>query len=407
MELVWDWTSLDLSINASRYFTPNSPIDKQTLFHGRRDQLLRMVDAVNQRGQQVVLYGERGVGKTSLASVFSESLGGAQVVCPRIHCESTDTFGSVWRRMFARIRVDRSRHVMGFGDSIGTSRTTAAESLQGDPTPSDVLGLLEQLTVDPMRILILVFDECDRLPPRETSAFAETVKMLSDYAVRATVVLVGVADSVDQLISAHESVERALAQVRLPRMSGEETARIITAGLKHLHLGIEPDAEKRIVLLSQGLPHYTHLLGLYSVRAATLRQDSGCVTVRDVDQAIQMALQDAQQSIRSAFHRATSSPRRDNLFQHVLCACATAKIDDLGYFAAADVRDPMLQITGRAYGISAFARHLSDFCGERRGRILQRVGTPRRYRYRFRNPLLQPFTIMKGLDSGLIGPGTW
>ena len=62
----------------------------------------------------------------------------------------------------------------------------------------------------------------------------------------------------------------------------------------------------------------------------------------------------------------------------------------------------MRRITGRGYGVSAFARHLKEFCGERRGRVLRRVGSPRRYRYRFRNPLLQPFTIMTGLASRLL-----
>jgi hypothetical protein len=33
---------------------------------------------------------------------------------------------------------------------------------------------------------------------------------------------------------------------------------------------------------------------------------------------------------------------------------------------------------------------------------LERTGIPRRFRFRFRNPLLQPFVIMRGLANGLI-----
>src|SRR2546422_2375002 len=38
------------------------------------------------------------------------------------------------------------------------------------------------------------------------------------------------------------------------------------------------------------------------------------------------------QSIRSVYHTATRSPRRENLYAKVLLACALAPTDDLGYF---------------------------------------------------------------------------
>ena len=56
----------------------------------------------------------------------------------------------------------------------------------------------------------------------------------------------------------------------------------------------------------------------------------------------------------------------------------------------------------KRYEIAAFSRHLADFCSDDRGPVLERTGVPRRYRFRFRNPLLQPFVIMKGLAEKLI-----
>jgi hypothetical protein len=96
------------------------------------------------------------------------------------------------------------------------------------------------------------------------------------------------------------------------------------------------------------------------------------------------------------------SPRRENLYAQVLLACALARCDDLGYFAAADVRKPMSRIMGRSYEIPAFSRHLNDFCEATRGPILTKIGTRRRFRFRFITPLMQPYVIMKGLGSGLI-----
>jgi len=62
----------DLSLQAGLVFTPNTPIDQRALFAGRGDQIRRIIDAVNQAGQHAILFGERGVGKTSLANVISQ-----------------------------------------------------------------------------------------------------------------------------------------------------------------------------------------------------------------------------------------------------------------------------------------------------------------------------------------------
>ncbi|MFQ5647177.1 MAG: hypothetical protein ACE5GM_09625, partial [bacterium] len=52
--------------------------------------------------------------------------------------------------------------------------------------------------------------------------------------------------------------------------------------------------------------------------------------------------------------------------------------------------------------IPSFSRHLHDFCGENRGKILKKFGKKRRYKYRFVNPLMQPHIIMQGLAQGLL-----
>src|SRR5262249_44722217 len=145
-----------------------------------------------------------------------------------------------------------------------------------------------------------------------------------------------------------------------------------------------------------GLPHYAHLLGLHSVRSAL---DSHCVAVglEAVETAIKTALSDANQSVRGAVHKATLSPRKDNLFADVLLSCALAPQDPLGFFAPVDVRQPLREITHKQeYDIGNFAQHLHEFSEEKRGAILQKQGIKHNYRFRFTNPLVQPFVIMQG-----------
>jgi hypothetical protein len=182
-------------------------------------------------------------------------------------------------------------------------------------------------------------------------------------------------------------------------MSKTEIIQIINTGLGRLEISATQNVMNRIALLAQGLPHYAHLIGLHAARAAI---DAHVLEVDDVavDRAIVQAIDDAQQSTLSAWHNAISSPRKDNLFSDVLLACALATTDELGFFAAQDVREPVRVITNKQYDIPSFAQHLNEFSDTKRGPVLVKVGEPRRYRYRFIDPLMQPFVIMQGFKSG-------
>lgn len=160
-----------------------------------------------------------------------------------------------------------------------------------------------------------------------------------------------------------------------------------------------------IVLLSQGLPHYTHVLGKSATTKAILPSRWN-ITLADVHDSINMAIDDTQQKIQAAYQTATASSRKDTLFKQVLLACALAEVDHLGYFASSDVRRPLNQITGRDYDIPNFSPHLDKFCSADRGNVLEKSGTQRRFRFRFANPLLQPFVIMRGISDKML-TGDW
>lgn len=387
--------SLELSIAASKVFSPSAPIDARSLFAGRREQMMQAVDAVNQKGQHAIIFGDRGVGKTSLANVLSVFLPITEKVTSiRVNCDTGDTFDSVWRKIFGQAQSNENVVVGGF---TGESQTARLDIVEDFVTPEIVRRQLLKLSQRATPLIII--DEFDRIGDSYRAIFADTIKTLSDHAVPATVILVGVADSVDQLIAEHESIQRALVQVKMPRMLRDEIKEVVNNGLQTLGMTIEPDALNRVVILSQGIPHYAHLIGLHATRAA-LNNQSLTVTAEVLDTATRKAIQGAQQSIRSAVHKATMSPRKDNLFFEVLLSCALAKSDEMGTFAAQDVRGPMQAVTGKPYNIPSFAQHLNEFSEAKRGNILKKIGASRKFRYRFSNPLMQPFVIMSGFSEG-------
>jgi energy-coupling factor transporter ATP-binding protein EcfA2 len=362
----------------SQVFTPGAPVDSYRLFAGRFDQVLDTVAAINQRGQHVVLYGERGVGKTSLANVMAEILTEQNVHLNvvMVNCAAADDFGAMWGNVFERLGV-----------------TGGIEM-----SPEGIRRALEKLVT---RALIVI-DEVDRLHDRDALAeLADTIKTLSDHSVVATLLLVGVADSVDELIGEHHSIERALTQVLMPKMSIDELKEIVDKGLHQLQMTMEPAAKARIARLSEGLPSYTHLLSLHATQWA-IADDRTEVGPNDVEHAITVAVKKAQQTIKSAYQKATRSPRPDNLFTHVLTACALARKDDLGYFSAGAIRKPMKLISQRSYDIPAFSKHLKAFTTPERASVLKRIGERRKYFYRFEDPMLQPYVILTALSKDLI-----
>jgi Cdc6-like AAA superfamily ATPase len=391
--------ALQLSMDAGRVFTPTSPVDEKSLFAGRTEQIRTIVDVIYQTGQHAIVYGERGVGKTSLVNVLSSFLSLPSIVAPRVNCDSTDTYETIWRKAFEQVELNRKRPGMGFTAEDSMEKFDSGSLLESVVTPDTVrrgLTVLSRVT-NP----IFIFDEFDRISQEPRRAFADTIKALSDHSVQATVILVGVADSVSDLLAEHQSVERALVQIQMPRMSTDEITQIITTGVGKIGMTVTQPALRQIARLAQGLPHYAHLLGLYAVRAALdVRQLE--VSVSAVRMAIEKAIKGANQSIRNGYELAVRSARKDNLFSDVLLSCALAETSDLGFFAAQDVRNPMRQVTGRNYEIPSFAQHLNEFCDPKRGPILQKTGTRRLYRYRFANPLMQPFVIMQGIQSGRI-----
>ncbi len=184
-------------------------------------------------------------------------------------------------------------------------------------------------------------------------------------------------------------------------MTPHELAEILKKGTSKLEMRMDEEATRLVVLLSQGLPHYTHLLGRSACRAG-IEQGRLKVTIADVQHGIRNCLEDAQQSVQRSYQQATASPRRDSLFKYVLLACALASVDELGFFAAGDLRDPLSEIMGKRYDIPGYSQHLDKFSSDERGKVLEKTGTRRRFRFRFRDPLLQPYVIMRGVAEGTL-----
>jgi DNA polymerase III delta subunit len=159
----------------------------------------------------------------------------------------------------------------------------------GDETPHGVLRALQAMSGG--RRTALFIDEFDRLSDEDDRLlFADTIKALSDQLPNATIVLVGVADDVEQLVTEHRSIERALVQIHMPRMSTEELSEIVVNGLTTARVRIDKDALEMLAQAAEGLPHYAHLFGQLAGRIA-LEDLRTTVRLADAEEAVAETLE--------------------------------------------------------------------------------------------------------------------
>lgn len=376
-----DWEIADL-------FSPAAPINEVSLIAGRQEQIGKLTEAVFERGRHAILFGERGVGKTSLASNFHLmfSSGMKSIVSIRKAAFPDDDFSSLWRRVFAEMTIGNQR---------------VSELYKGQITPDDVVRELSNFSLNTLPIIIL--DEFDKFVDVEfKKLMSHTIKAVSDdKTANATIVLVGVAEDVALLVEEHNSISRNITEIKMPRMSKKEMDEIIDQRYPKVAITIEDDARHNIVNLARGLPEYVHFLARDAARCA-VRNKRLNVTSSDVSVAIKNMMESADQTSEDAYNAAVLSNKKNNLYKQVLLACALAKSDDLGRFTPSDVLAPLTNVLGRQIKIANFFGHIEAFCGTERGSIMEKKGARQAYKYRFREPKMQPYVLMKGVADNLI-----
>ena len=97
-----------------------------------------------------------------------------------------------------------------------------------------------------------------------------------------------------------------------------------------------------------------------------------------------------------AYYRATTGDGDGR--RRVLLACALAQEDDFGFFSAEDLGEPLDRLG--AEGGESLEQDLVELA--RTEAVLQRRQEAGSDRYRFVNPLLQPYVVMRGLSEGLV-----
>ncbi len=378
-----------LRLRVPKVFLPGTAIRSFDFFSGREEQLTKATGAVYQAGRHILIFGETGVGKTSLAKVLvdlQQKEGFRVLETLTVNCDPSDDFTTLWRKIFRELLyTEKDGHPVYMDELLPTEAVF----------PDDIRYCLSRFR-EP---ILIALDEVDQLVDADSKKLlSATIKNLSDHSPSVTLMLVGVANTADSLIEGHRSIIRALIPVRMPRMSDEEIEEILNKGLYTLGMTMDAEARGTICLFARGFPYYAHSFGLHAGLKAIESERLNIINQDVFSAAADVALNAFD--IHTAYSRATISPQSTSKHDMALLACAFARPDEQGFFPAASLAWPMSILLGRDIDIPRYNHYLEEFCDYRRGRVLEVIGGKGRKRYRFSDSLMQPYVIINAFGTG-------
>ncbi|KAA9013018.1 ATP-binding protein [Sphingobium limneticum] len=282
-------------------FTPSQPVSRISMFAGREAVLTRLIRAIEDQQLHVVVYGERGIGKTSLLRILTRLADEAKYIVCYTSCGENSNFSDMFRSIAGAIPMLFHSDYAPTQSEIESGGTLADLLPAGEVTPHQISDLFSKLSST--RVLVIL-DEFDRSP---SGAFrrmiAELVKNLSDRSTRVQMVIAGVAGNLAELVEHIPSVRRNILGLQIPNMTAAEVGELIGRGSESCGLRYDDDAIELITRISCGLPYIASLLGQHAGIGAVDR-GSTQVLRSDVTNALKLVIDETRQRLSDRSLRA-------------------------------------------------------------------------------------------------------
>ena len=321
--------------------TPSEEIRTPERLFGRIKNLTAIDRALNSPGRQIFIYGDRGVGKTSLAVTASYLHTESSSPPIYVPCGRTSTFAGVIQAIGKQTfsvssRMERAATGRGFNmtlpvvGGIGFSAgTPGGVTIPLPSTVDEALDVIKYVAERRSGRLVVVIDEMERIEVvDERDKFAEFIKNIPTLECDVRFIFCGIGSDINELLNAHPSAGRILEAIPLEKLRHDDLWRIITAANAELNLKIDLDMLIRISQISDGFPHFVHLIGdtmLWSVF-----DDPQPVTQigrSHFRAGITGALERTEAILRSQYERAVQKTKNTEDYEETLWAMA----DTSGY----------------------------------------------------------------------------
>lgn len=271
-------------------FTPSQPVTNRAFFAGRTQVLSTLIEAIEDRLAHVVVFGERGIGKTSLLHILTDLARDSDYLTLKATCGTGTTLHGLFRTLLREIPILYHRSIAP-NNASSEAGSSLADLLPADTFDARELSMLLG-ELESCKILI-VLDEYDRV---EDEAFrisiAELIKNLSDYAAPVQLIIAGVSSNLHELIGYIPSIRRNIVGIPMPKLSSGEVEEIVRLGERTSGLSFDDQAIAMIETIAQGLPYLVRLACYHSSLSA-LGQGRVRITPADVANGLDRMVEEA------------------------------------------------------------------------------------------------------------------
>ena len=340
-------------------FRSSKPITDQTRLVGREEILWQANQVLQAEGAHVILFGDRGVGKSSIGNVLLDVFKRSRVTDEKLfiyRCNERSQLMDMVAGILlyldldidqishsSRIRNETGKDVDAEIGFPGLSIHAGTQIIEAIGSDSLRVGVREKAN-DPSWVAqqihgldALVFiDELDKVAdPSVKHALATLVKAVSDYRdSKLNFVLAGIAQNAAELTAGHPSVQRCLKEIPVGRLKEKSLIEIIETGEQRLKswdgdrwrpLTFDDDVKGKIAQMSFGYPYFTQLLATHAAQSAVLANASD-VTMNMLSFAVKAAVNDAEDDLKKALRhalRADDSSMYRNLLRSAAEVTAT------------------------------------------------------------------------------------
>lgn len=394
----------------SEALSPARAISSPEHLKGRDKNIKQIERDLAIPGRIVFVYGDRGVGKTSLALTTATLHQSSDALPITVSCDSStqlyQLISDILNQALARHpgEIKKTTREAGFSFKFLTGKK-ASEVLEGEVPPiksiNECVDIIRFLPVIHSRQPLIVIDEFDRISKKEDKrAFAEFFKKIGDDEIESRFIICGIGSSLDALLGEHLSVARNFVSVKLERLTHDARWEIIEQASERLGIKFDRGMVMRIGQISDGFPHYVHLLGEKIIWAAF--DDNEVVTLVKPDHfsvGLREAILSAEALPRLAYATATQKYKDD--YKEVLWAIAdgphlerqTADIYENSY------QQIMRERPGRrALDRQAFYNRVNRLKTASHGRIIE---SPKRSWYKFSDNVVRGYVRLEAQNDGI------
>ncbi len=335
-------TDEDLKRILSENLTPSDSIKTPERLFGRERTLTTIDRAFSSPGRQIFVYGDRGVGKTSLALTTAYMHTGIENMPIYVMCGKTNDFGQTIQAIGqALIPVEQRMEKVASGGgfnftlpggmggiglsdgTMGTSNIAAPQSL------NEALDIVRYVAAKRKNTTIIIVDEMERIDSStEREKFAEFIRNIPELNADVRFIFCGIMHDVTELLQSHASAGRILETIELKRLNYSDLWKILTVVAEKLNVDVQEEALIRIGQVSDGFPHYVHLIG--ECLFWSMFDDPEEVKKSGPEHfktAVNGALQRTEAALRAAYEKATHKTRNTADYEEALWALADSTSD--------------------------------------------------------------------------------